>query len=271
LKKLGHYKTRQIVLLLWITILAPSTLFSQISGYMGKRFSLGYGGNIGYAMFNPNSNGSSLFGNSEVDFPEKLFSTNYKHQVQMEWVVSNKSVIGAQGSFGKTQFKAIKASDLYYSYATDYHYFLYYPIGKDVFANLNFFTVGMYLKKFTENLAPVGKYWEYKLSVLRYVADISEMKMPSGYPKLTIPTNEYHTSLVFAISRGTSRVYANRFIVDSNFEVGLPFMMPYFGFDTSDYNYDPKTYNDLFAKRMRNRLWGNFLVNINVNISLLAF
>lgn len=257
------------VVLLFMIGLSPFTSFAQISGYMGKRFSLGYGGNVGYAMLNPNANGSSLFANSEVDFPEKLFSFNYKHQAQMELVVSNRKVIGVQGSFAKTQFKALKSNDLYYN--TNVNYYINQPIGKDIFANMKLFTFGLYLKQFTSKTAPIGKYWAYKLSVLRYNGDISEMKTPSGFPKLSDPSDIYHTTLVFEVSHGTSRVYYNRFVVDTNVEFGLPFIVPYFGFDVSDYSYNASSFNDIFANRMGNRLWGNFLFNVNVNVSLLAF
>ena len=132
-------------------------------------------------------------------------------------------------------------------------------------------TFGLYLKNFTSNTAPIGKYWAYKLSALRYTGDINGIKTPSDFPKISIPADEYHTSFVFAISKGTSRIYLNRFIVDTNIEFGLPFVIPYFGFDVYNYDYNPSTYKEIFAKRMGNRLWGNFLFNVNMNVSLLAF
>jgi hypothetical protein len=87
-------KTGFVVGFFLISGLFSSTSFAQISGYMGKRFSIGYGGNIGYAMFSRNSSGSSLFATSEVDFPDKLFSFNYKHQAHMELVLSDDQVLG---------------------------------------------------------------------------------------------------------------------------------------------------------------------------------
>ncbi len=252
-----------------VALLNPAQ--AQISGYQGKRFSIGYGGNIGYAMFNRNSSGSSLFATSETDFPEKLFSFNYKHQGQMELVLSNKQVLGFQGSYGKTQFKAFHSGDEYMSTTLYENYQYTQDIGDDIYTNMKFFTAGIYLKSFTSNTAPIGKYWAYKLSVLRYAADAAELKMPSDFPRLSIPADEYRTSFVFTISQGTSRIYFNRFIVDTNIEFGLPFVIPYFGFDVYNYDYNPSTYKEIFAKRMGNRLWGNFLFNVNVNVSLLAF
>jgi hypothetical protein len=132
-------------------------------------------------------------------------------------------------------------------------------------------TIGMYLKNFTSNTAPIGKYWTYKFALLRYTGDINGIKTPYDFPKIALPADEYHTSFVLAISHGTSRVYFNRLIVDTNFEFGFPFVIPYFGFDVSNYEYNPSTYNEIFAKRMTNRFLGSFLFNVNMNVSLLAF
>lgn len=263
-------KTYQILPSIFIFLALSSSLSAQISGYQGKRFSLGYGGNIGYAMFSRNAQGSKLFGTSEADFPEKLFSFNYKHQGQMELVLSNKKVLGLQGSYGITQFKALKSSDSYYSTIQHDNYYSN-TLDYDIYAKMKILTFGMYLKNYTSNTAPIGKYWAYKLSVMQYSGDMSEVKLPSDFPRISVPADESHTSLVFAISQGTSRVYFNRFIVDTNFEFGLPFVIPYLGLDESNYTYNGSTYSDIFAKRMKTRLWGNFLINVNVNVSLLAF
>jgi hypothetical protein len=250
-----------------------NTAEAQISGYQGKRFSIGYGGNIGYAMFNRNSSGSSLFATSETDFPEKLFSFNYKHQAQMELVLSNNRVLGIQGSYGKTQFKAFDKGD-------DYDYYYVYngstystskSLGKDMYGNMKILTFGLYLKNFSANTAPIGKYWGYKLAMLRYSADLSGLKMPADFPSIKTLDQDYHTSAVFSITKGTSRVYFNRILVDTGFEFGLPFVIP--SISSLDWSTPTSTVtmDDKITKRMNNRLWGNFLVNVNVNVSLLAF
>jgi len=260
-----------IVVFLLITGLFSSTAIAQISGYMGKRFSVGYGGDIGYAMFSRNSSGSSLFGTSDMDFPEKLFSFNYKHQAQMELVLSNRHVLGIQGCFGTTQFKALKSSDTYMSTTMyDGHQYTGSP-SKDIYAKMKILTVGMYLKKFNSNTAPIGKYWSYKLAVLRYAADLTETVFPLDFPKRLLPAPDiYHTSAVFSIAQGTSRIYWKRLLVDTNFEFGLPFVYPGFG-NLDSYDSSSVTYEKTITQRMNTRLWGNFLFNVNVNVSLLAF
>ena len=143
-------KTYVVVIFLLTTGLFPATSFAQISGYMGKRFSIGYGGNIGYAMFSRNSSGSSLFATSDVDFPEKLFSFNYKHQAQMELVLSDKQILGIQGSFGKTQFKALDKNDSYAYTYVDYYGTTYQSsksLGENIYGNMKIVTFGVYLKK----------------------------------------------------------------------------------------------------------------------------
>ena len=223
----NRIKISYIIVSAFVLFIFCDSSFAQISGYQGKKFSIGYGGNVGYAMFSRNSHGSSLFASSDVDFPDKLFSFNYKHQAQMELVLSNKHVFGLQGSYGLTQFKAFDKDDSYeylYSDMWGNNYNSTKSLGENYYGQMKILTFGMYLKKFTSNTAPIGKYWAYKISVLRYAADIAEIKMPSDFPTLSIPANEYQTSLVFAISQGTSRVYFNRFLVDTNFEFGLPFV-----------------------------------------------
>jgi len=270
----NRIKIYQIIVSVFLLVSFHNATQAQISGFQGKKFSIGYGGDIGYAMFSRNSHGSSLFGTSDVDFPEKLFSFNYKHQAQMELVLSNKHVFGLQGSYGLTQFKALDKNDNYAYTYIDYYGTTYTDsksLGENYYGQMKILTLGMYLKNFTSNTAPIGKYWAYKLSVLRYAADITGIKAPSDFPKLSIPEDDYHTTLVFAISQGTSRVYFNRFLVDTNFEFGLPFVVPSFSFEASNYEYNASNYNEIVSKRMNTRLWGNFLFNVNVNVSLLAF
>jgi hypothetical protein len=261
----NRIKIYQIIVSVFVLVAFHNATQAQISGYQGKRFSIGYGGNIGYAMFSRNSSGSSLFATSDMDFPEKLFSFNYKHQAQMELVLSNKHVLGVQSSYGKTQFKAFHSGDSYSSTTGYDNHFYSSNLDEDIYANMKFLTFGLYLKSFTSNTAPIGKYWGYKLAVLRYSTDITGIKMPSDYPIITIPVDEYHTSAVFSITKGTSRVYFNRMLVDTGFEFGLPFVFPGYG-NLGSNNLDGK-----ITKRMNSRLWGNFLINVNVNVSLLAF
>ena len=267
----NRIKIYQIIVSVFVLVAFHNATLAQISGFQGKRFSIGYGGDIGYAMFSRNSHGSSLFGTSEVDFPEKLFSFNYKHQAQMELVLSNRHVLGIQGSYGTTQFKALKSSDTYMSTTMYEGYNYTESLNNDIYAKMKILTVGMYLKKFNSSTAPIGKYWSYKLAVLRYAADLTEMVLPTTFSTGLLPaSNIYHTSAVFSIAQGTSRVYWKRLLVDTNFEFGLPFVYPGFG-NLDSYDSSSVTYEKTITQRMNTRLWGNFLFNVNVNVSLLAF
>lgn len=268
-----------ILTVLCSTVVNPS--YAQISGYQGKKVSFGYGANIGYAMFSRNSEGSSLFGkNTGLEVPQRLLSLNYKHQFQLEVVTSNNTVFGIHGSYGLTQFKALSSSDEYVSnimhydnYTGNTYYYTEY-LNNNVYGKMKIITAGLSIKKFTTNTAPIGKYVGYKLSVLRYAADLSGINVPADFNLNVLPKkDDYHHSIVFAISKGTARIYYNRFLVDSNVEFGIPFVMPSFKlFDLDNYNTEVTTaFGDQITKRMNNRLWGNFLINVNVNVSLLAF
>lgn len=250
--------------------------FAQLSGYQGKRFSLGYGGNIGYAMFSRNSEGSSLFGEgTNLELVDKLLSFNYKHQAQLELVTQSDMVVGIQASYGLTQFEAIKSGDEYEEIGAVDPYGYYttnYVTLKSVYAKMKFYTLGLYIKSFDTKTAPIGKYNAYKLSALLYKPDLSTIDIPNEI-KPVFP--KYSKSLVFTYSRGISRVYFNRLLVDSNVELGIPLLMPKIDLfsleENSDFSTDPVKNKALLTKRMNSRLWGNFLFNVNINISLLAF
>jgi hypothetical protein len=265
------------VVFLLITGLFSSTSFAQISGYMGKRFSIGYGGDIGYAMFNRNAGGSSVFGsNTNVDYPDRIFSFNYKHQAQLEMIVSSSKVIGFQGSYGITQFKPYSQGEGYYykkygydpNHAQYYYTEEFYDTG-DIYAKMKLYTLGVYYKSYTSRIAQIGKYNALKLSMFWYKPDLSNIKVS---PYLAPTFYDYKKSAAIFYSRGTSRIYFNRMVLDYNIEVGIPFLIPKI-IDPYDSNLvESQAEMKLrIEDRMANRLWGNFLFNMNVNVSLLAF
>jgi hypothetical protein len=259
--------TYQLIVLAFAVNLIIGQSFAQLSGYQGKKFSFGYGSNLGYAVFNKNSEGVSLFGSGQsVDMPIRMFETfNYKHQAQMELVYNSNSIVGLQMSYGLTQFRALKSNDNY-----DYNN-SNYTIGHDIYSKMKIATFGIYIKKFSTKTAPIGRYYSLKLSMLRYKPDFESIELPGGFPKsIKSIFNTYSTSIVFALSVGKSRIYYNHLIVDSNFEFGLPFVMPGFG-SSLNLDYSTTNFEKQINTRMNNRLWGNFLLNVNVNVSLLAF
>jgi hypothetical protein len=270
-----NYKKRFVFLL--ITGLFLSTTNAQISGYMGKRFSIGYGGNIGYAMFNRNASGSNVFGsNTDVDYPDRIFSFNYKHQAQMEFIVNSSSVLGIQGSYGITQFKPFHQGEGYYyrkygydpNHSQNYYTDEFYDTG-DIYAKMKLYTFGVYFKSFTSKIAQVGKYNAFKLSMFWYKPDLSNLKVS---PYITPSYWDYKKSAAFFFSRGISRIYFNRMIMDYNFEFGVPFLIPKImvSYDSNVITSQTEMKSRI-EDRMANRLFGNFLFNVNMNVSLLAF
>ena len=261
-------KIFQLIVLAFVINIYIGSSFAQLSGYQGKKFSFGYGSNIGYAVFNKNSEGISLFGSDQsVDMPLRMFETfNYKHQAQMELVYNSSSAVGFQMSYGLTQFNALKSSDKYDYYNNSF------SVGHDIYSKMKIATFGVYLKKFTTKTAPIGRYYTFKLSLLRYKSDFESVEFPADFPKnVTSTFNEYKNTIIFAFSTGKSRIYFNNFIVDSNFEFGLPFVMPGFGTSLNLDYFSTTNFEKQINTRMNNRLWGNFMLNVNVNISLLAF
>jgi len=252
--------------------------YSQISGYQGKRFTIGYGSNIGYAVFSRNSSGKSVFTEkTSYDEPRSIsdyFALNYKHQFNAEYLVKRDIALGFQYSFGKTQFKSLAGGELIKEITDQNNDITEIRVAEKQYTTMNIQTFGVYYKEYKNYSAPIGSYWGVKAAALLYSADFLEANNIPIEMMRKIKEHSYGTLLI-SYTKGTSRIYFNRLIVDSNIEFGFPFLMPNFKAMAKDDSYyssnNGENINDLIKKRMNNRLWGNFFLNFNINLSLLAF
>lgn len=255
-----------LIAMVILNLMATSTSNAQLSGYQGKRFSFGMGSSACYAIINQNVNEYSLIDDGSINYEGFILALDYKRQFQAELVVKNDAILGVQYTAGMTRFKDITDEDNVTYELPGETEMLY--LDQD-YLRMKFHTIGLYYKHFRSPMAPIGRYSAYKASVIFYKPLEEDLR---AIPVLLRPTFDYSKTMVLSYSRGSSRVYLDAFIVDANWELGVP-IIPMGRDDIQVDNFTNK--KEFMQKRMvanmGSRLWGSFLFNVNVNISFLAF
>lgn len=211
-----------ILFLLWI-----SALQAQAPGYMGKKFTAGYG-----FYFHPS------FSNAFLDYGDSPF--NIQHALFAEAVTGKKFALGFSAHFYKYTYNNREHVDMQkfsdnagnYYYQSDDH-----PSGQYKIRAQNFMFYG---KTFKGNyLAPWGKYFQFGLVYTRYVTeyypDEMQIKVESNnggffyYSDFGPPLKSYQT-VDLMIGNGRSRIYGNRIVLDYGYTLQVISCLKAFGY-----------------------------------------
>ncbi|MES2763540.1 MAG: hypothetical protein V4677_15100 [Bacteroidota bacterium] len=240
------------LLLFIITFSLSFVCFSQ-AGYMGKRFSAGYGLYFSPALFNPNAQGNTIFGRGGNSNDLSL-AFNSQHEVYGEFVLSNRFSLGLSARFFKTAYdnkKEIYAQKNVVD-ANGYTDQIYYEGAPEGLYYIKGANYSLYSKMFNRRyVAPWGRYTMFGVTVRRYSCyyDPSEMYVKynksygyynnAGYANFADfgPQKQSFTKFDFLFGFGRTRVIANRVIMDYGFNVNFFAFMTGF-FDTVDLSND---------------------------------
>ncbi|MBL7933904.1 MAG: hypothetical protein JNL60_18515 [Bacteroidia bacterium] len=210
------------------TIIAGTFLFwalsfhAQAPGYMGKKFTVGYG-----FYFHPS------FTNAFLDYGDSPF--NIQHEIFAEAVTGKRFAIGFSAHFYKYIYKNVEAVRITdYQNVPNYSHQQYeeHPSGVYTIRAQNFMIYG---KAFKGNyLAPWGKYFVFGLVYTRYNTeyDPSEMKVKQQYNNNNLSTSYYtyysdfgpplksYQTVDLIIGNGRTRIYGNKLVLDYGYNLG---------------------------------------------------
>lgn len=204
-------------------------VYSQSTGYMGKRLQVGYGFHTSPAIIGSNANNESLIGNGgSATTGEFVFNT--LHEGFSEFAASSKWMICFSARYYKTindNSKSLK-NDYYYQYtSSNINYISDHPEG---YYEMKGLTYTLYFKYYgARYVAPWGRYVMFgpALNTVTTSYDPSIMKIRATYynansyyysSDTTItnfgPTEQKFRRLNFMLGFGRSRIIANRVTLD---------------------------------------------------------
>jgi hypothetical protein len=186
--------------------------FSQVPGYMGKRFTAGYG-----IYASPGYIGS-----------RGLTPVNLLHEVFMEFAAKKKFSVGLSAKF----YNAVTPN---WQYAmangvssNNYQPILGNPEGNTTVKGLNYMLYGKFFKR--KYLAPWGKYFILGLTLNMYttIYDPNQVYMSyqtntnaSGYFTEFGPTKQSFTKCDVLFGNGRSRIIADRIVLDYGYVINI--------------------------------------------------
>lgn len=200
-----------------VILLAAFFAQAQAPGYMGRKFTLGYG-----FYFHP------AFSNILMEYSDN--PVNIQHEIFAEAVVGKRFALGVSAHFYKYTYnnsEPVRVESFQNIYGTYFSQDDDKPSGNYKISARNF---AIYAKAFKRNyLAPWGKYFQFGLVYTHYVAEYrpSEMKvrMESGssyynYSDFGNPLQSYQ-SMDILFGNGRTRVLANKIIVDYGYTMQI--------------------------------------------------
>ncbi len=269
-----------------LSILIAFNDFSQVPGYMGKRFIVGYGASTSPAIFGSNGNGNSIFGHNGGNANTETFALNFHQEGFVEYALSKKMMIGFSARFYKTTYDNSRVT---YGniYNTDsYGYVRTQTISGDLnglyyINGVNFTLYGKLF--FGKYLAPWGTYMLFGPTIRRYSCTYDPVEMNIAYRADNYPyttkrfsnfgdTKQSFTRFDISFGIGKSRILYNRITVDYGFNMQV-FAFAFTLFDVideglSDTNPTPDQY---MAKTAPWRVRGANRFNVFCKVGVLLF
>lgn len=206
--------------LITIFVLSSTLFYSQSTGYMGKRFLLGYGFHTSPAVFGANAKNETIIGNGG-NAESGTLAFNAIHEGYLEFAASSKWMICLSARYYKTAYD--NAKGLSYS-SSNYSYQSYNPNG---YYDIRGLTYTLYFKYFgSRYVAPWGRYVMFgptintvKTSYDPRIMNIKAQTYSSGYySDVTItnfgPKEQNYVGVNFMLGFGRSRIIANRVVID---------------------------------------------------------
>ncbi len=251
--------------------------FAQVSGYLGKRFSIGYSNYFMAAGFGPVANAESN---------EFLTGINSTHCVNMEYTIAKRinfclslQTLKTGVNPTKNYQKQISSPDYLPPLTLTYSPKPYLPM------QLRTINIGLGCKFFHfGTLAPIGKYNKLEfllfLSHLTYDPNNSFQSSASGqsvYTPLNGDAGDYQfKSFALAYTVGRSRVFWDKIVLDYGLRLAISNgIFTYMGNalwdDTGNSSYGSTDITKAMRQDVNKRIFREQLVNFHIGISFLAF
>ncbi|MGZ5280653.1 MAG: hypothetical protein ACXWEY_00080 [Bacteroidia bacterium] len=213
---------RLIIFSILFCLYAGKKVQAQVTGYMGKRFTLSYNAHMA-----PNLNAVlNIDGNSEINVPVRL---NTKHIIEAEYVIGRRVSAGLELGFMRHNVPYLYEE----KYLTDRNSGYYSTRSKLGEAKLNGFAAGVNFKfygPFSKNtLAPLGSYLVLTAQRLVYNLNDEQGGTLSEYLYDTTTVKNVtakNAGLLMGIGFGTRRIYYDKMTLDFAITSGLAVVLP---------------------------------------------
>ena len=251
-----------------LVIIYSISCFSQLSGYMGKRFTIGYSNYFFPALVGANAT-------------SKEISMNTTHCINVEYVIHNKINFCVGMQFFKT---GVLKKSYEYKYLNNQNYYSYEATGSAIYKGnkkpmeLNTTNIMLGFKFFKSGfIAPVGKYQKLDVIVLLdkliYSKDaFVDESRDKGSKNVTLGIGTYdYTTLSIGYTVGRQRVLFNSIILDTGVRFGISpngIFDSTFGNLGGDYN---KSFEEELKQTVNYRIMGAQLFNVHIGIGFLPF
>ncbi len=260
--------------LLFLVLFVSLQAAAQISGYMGKRISVGYSNYFFPAPIGPTAN---------ADTRDGSFGFNTTHSFNLEYILKSRTVMCLSAQRSNTGMNPSDLQEYVYDGFSSYNYTYEYLPKPYKPMQITSTNIGLGFKFFSSGtLAPVGKYKKVELlfmmNHLTYSSTAFQYYDPSGsgsgiYAK-KIGTGSYDFKTVaVTYTIGRSRVLFNRIVVDYGMRFGVVpeavfkvvFEEEFSSGSSASLNVESK-----FRGDVNTRLFRSQMVNLHIGLSLLA-
>lgn len=261
---------RKVVLIL-IFVFVGLILYSQVSGYQGKRLSIEYNNLFFSALKSPNANG---YFHPDEGFTDRIFSFNTRNKISADFVLNRRTSVGGGIEFFNTRF--VSTDLIGCTQGNDETYVDWdYPIG-----SISASCYNLHYTFFSQNsIAPLGSYTQLEFGIINYKIFYDEDDLleelqddyDSGINSITDYKNiSPYSAMYLGFSLGKKRVYFNRLIVNTGVQFCyVPSSKPFdFLSDIIESSFSERTYLKEMAKR---RIGSHMLFNINIGVGVLIF
>lgn len=224
-------KTIFCIALLCLSLL---TGYAQAPGYMGKRFSAGYGFYFSPALIGSNGKGNTIAGTVDGHANDGTLAFNSLHEGFVEYTLTKKFTLGFSARFYKSTYdnsRAVSIADVPTSVNTGYYYGQQSqnPLGLYHIKGINLSLYGKLY--FSRYIAPWGRYFIFgpTLKMFTCTYDPAEMKVtyagmygePNIYYSNFGPTTQKFKGFDIMAGFGRNRIVANRITLDYGFNVNI--------------------------------------------------
>lgn len=265
--------------LLSLFVLISSISTSQVSGYLGKRFTVGYSTYFMIGLKGPGANSAAA---------KHLFSStiNNTHCLNFDYTIKQRKNICVTLQYFKTGIAYSKGEAGFFVSEHGMGEYCYpdrvaYRGKFSVPAQLSSFNFGLGYKLFQKGcVAPVGKYQKFEFLLLfqkiKYDNKNFAMADPDNFNNPDIPIAAYglgeytYRDVTLTYTIGKQRVLFDCIVLDYGLRIGLaPAGVGAVVFD--DFFYDPSSIEELYKKESRKRVFRHQLINFHLGIGFLAF
>ncbi|MES2763541.1 MAG: hypothetical protein V4677_15105 [Bacteroidota bacterium] len=267
-----------------VLIFVCSTLFSQSTGYMGKRFVLGYGLNVSPAVFGATANNRTLIGNNG-SAETGVLAFNAIHEGFLEFAASSKWMISFSTRYYKTNYDNGRLIDNF----NNTNNFSIIDDKPNGYYTLRGLTYTLYFKYFgSRYVAPWGRYVMFgpTLNTVKTTYDPSVMNMTArsydefyNFRKDTLfssfgPKEQEFKGFNLMFGFGRTRIIANRITLDYGCNIhffSVLSAMSDLVFDGPVYSTEAVNSQNYIESTVKSRVRGINRFNVFLKVGVLLF